>query len=236
MTTADVADVLAGLKAQARKRFVFAAKVEPPLRDTAENRTTLEAAGAHLTTDVQPTFSTVWLDIRPDAETLLKGFDSKARYTIRRAIKGGVTTGEVPIDDASCRTFYDLFVKTAEGRFIIRPFDYYRTSWQTYARDGHGAFFFAWHDGEVISADFVMINGHQTNRKDAASVLVKKVRGAAASLVFDTIKALKERGVTDYDLCGVPPADEVENEEHPLHGVGQFKIGFNKEITDAVGT
>lgn len=236
VTADEVPGVLAALRAQARKRLVFAVKFEPPLRDTPENRAALEAAGAHRTTDVQPTFSTVWLDIRPDAETLLKGFDSKARYNIRRAIKDGVTTAEVPIDDASCRTFYDLFAKTAAGRFVIRPFDYYRTFWQTYARGGRGVFFFAWHDGEVISADFVMINGTKASRKDAASVPVKKVRGAAALLVFDTIKALKERGVTDYDLCGAPPSGEVKNEEHPLHGVGQFKIGFNKEITDDVGT
>ena len=134
------------------------------------------------------------------------------------------------------QTFYDLFVKTAEGRFVIRPYEYYRTFWQTYGRDGRGAFFFAYYEGEVISADFVMINGHLASRKDAASVPVKKVRGAAALLVLDTIKALKERGVTDYDLCGAPPSDRAKDETHPLYGVGQFKTGFNKEITDYVGT
>ena len=81
-----------------------------------------------------------------------------------------------------------------------------------------------------------MINGHLASRKDAASVPVKKVRGAAALLVLDTIKALKERGVTDYDLCGAPPSDRAKDETHPLYGVGQFKTGFNKEITDYVGT
>ena len=232
----DVAATLAGLRAEAKKRLVFAIKFEPQLVDSPANRAALEAAGAHRTTDVQPTFSTVWIDIRPDADTLLKGFDSKARYNIRRAVKDGVTTAEVPIDDASCRTFYDLFVKTAEGRFVIRPYEYYRTFWQTYARDGRGAFFFAFYEGEVISADFIMINGHRASRKDAASVPVKNVRGAAALLVLDTIKALQERGVTDYDLCGAPPSDRVKDETHPLHGVGQFKIGFNKEITDYVGT
>ena len=232
----DPSGALTALAAQAKKRLVFAIKFEPQLVDSPENRAALEAAGAHRTTDVQPTFSTVWLDIRPDAETLLKGFDSKARYNIRRAVKDGVTTAEVPIDDASCRTFYDLFVKTAEGRFVIRPYEYYRTFWQTYGRDGRGAFFFAYYEGEVISADFVMINGHLASRKDAASVPVKKVRGAAALLVLDTIKALKERGVTDYDLCGAPPSDRAKDETHPLYGVGQFKTGFNKEITDYVGT
>lgn len=232
----DAARILPALRDLAKKHKVFAVKFEPQIVDSPENRAALEATGARRTTDVQPTFSTVWVDVRPDEDALMKGFDSKARYNIRRAIKDGVTAAEVPVTDENCRIFYDLFVKTAEGRFVIRPYEYYRNFWQTYARDGKGAFFFAWYEGEVISCDFVMINGTLASRKDAASAPIKKVRGAAALVVMETIKALKARGVTDYDLCGAPPSDRVKDETHPLHGVGQFKIGFNKEITDYIGT
>ena len=235
-TADDVARVLPQLREAAKRHKVFAVKVEPQLLDTPDNRAALERAGAHRTTDVQPTFSTVWLDIRDDADTLLAGFDSKARYNIRRAIKDGVTVEGAPVTDATCRTFYDLFAKTAEGRFVIRPFEYYRTFWQTYAEQGKGAIFFAKYEGEVIAADFVMINGDRASRKDAASAPVKKVRGAPAVLVLETIKALKERGVEHYDLCGAPPSDRVKDETHSLHGVGEFKRGFNKEVTDYVGT
>lgn len=235
-TQQDVARVLPQLRQAAKRHKVFAVKMEPQLLDTPENRAALESVGAHRTTDVQPTFSTIWLDVRPDAEALLASFDSKARYNIRRAVKDGVSVEQVPVDDATCRTFYDLFTKTAQGRFAIRPFAYYRTFWQTYAEQDKGAFFFARYGGDVIAADFVMINGDRAGRKDAASAPVKTVRGAPAVLVLETIKALKERGVTAYDLCGAPPSDRVKDETHALHGVGEFKRGFNKEITDYVGT
>ena len=47
---------------------------------------------------------------------------------------------------------------------------------------------------------------------------------------------LKAHGVTEYDLHGTPPADQIDNPKHPLAGLARFKTGFNAEVTEYAGT
>ena len=65
---------------------------------------------------------------------------------------------------------------------------------------------FAYDGGQLASADFIMTLGQKASRKDAGSTRRKTTRGIPALLVFETIRELKKRGITDYDLCGAPPS------------------------------
>jgi len=219
----------------AAKHGVFMVKCEPNLEDTEATRkalTTFMQRGA----DAQPTYSTVWVNIRDPLDTLEQSFNSKTRYNIRQARKGDITVKEMPTTDSTYETFYHLFTETATDRFVIRPYEYYRLFWDTYCQSGHGAIFFAYEQDQIVAADFVMINGTRASRKDAGSARSKSVRGAPALLVLETIRALQSRGVTDYDLCGAPRSEYAKDPNHSLYGIGTFKTGFSEHITDYVGT
>ena len=55
---------------------------------------------------------------------------------------------------------------------------------------------FAYDDGQLASADFVMTLGHKASRKDAGSTRRKTTRGIPALLILETIR----------EICIVAPA------------------------------
>lgn len=222
------------MRTMARQHGVFALKCEPVLERTDENIAALESVAVR-GTDVQPTFSTVILDIAGSMEDIEKSFESKTRYNVRQGRKNGIECRVMPDEPASYDAFLELYRLTAADRFTMRDEDYLRTFWTTYVASGHGLLMGAWHEGRLIAADFVLVQGHVGNRKDAGSVK-DAVRGGPALLVLETIRELQQRGVDTYDLCGAPESWNRKDPEHPLHGVGTFKQGFGSEITDLVGT
>ena len=232
----DTAMILHDLQAFAHAQGVFAVKCEPQLIDTPETRQALLQAGLQRSADVQPTISTIWLDIRPELAVIEARFNSKVRYNIRQARKGEVRCRVMPAEESTYRAFYELFTETANGRFVIRPYEYYRKFWSEYCESGHGFIIFAYDGGQLASADFVMTLGHKASRKDAGSTRRKTTRGIPALLILETIRELKKRGITDYDLCGAPHSAHIKDKSHPLYGVGQFKAGFNDHVTNYAGT
>lgn len=234
VTVEQLAQFAEEIESFAKQHGVFMVKCEPALeRDTLVPHA---PAKLHRGTDVQPTYSTVWVDIRPQLDNLEQSFTSKTRYNIRQARKANVRVEEMTPNESTYRAFYELFTETAADRFVIRPYEYYRLFWDTYCANDHGAIFFAYEDDQLVAADFVIINKHRASRKDAGSTRRKTTRGIPALLVLETMRALKARGVTDYDLCGAPESWRVKDQSHPLYGIGTFKTGFSEKITDYVGT
>lgn len=224
------------LTAFARQHGVFVVKTEPYVTENPEHRRHYEKAGFIRDTDVQPTFSTVWLDVSSDEEAVHASFSSKTRYNIRKARAAGITCSVMPAEAATYQKMYELFTKTADGRFIIRPYSYYQAFWDSYCENGNGFIMFAKRGDELLAADFVMVLGDRASRKDAASSTDKSVRGASALVVDETIRELKQRGITHYDLCNTPHSSQIKNADHPLYGVGKFKTGFSENVTDYIGT
>ena len=224
------------LRTMAHDQGVFAIKCEPQLIKNDQALKELSQANLEATTNVQPTMSTIWLDIRSELDQIEASFGPKVRYNIRQARKGNVTCKVMSAEESTYRAFYDLFIETAQGRFVIRPYEYYRSFWSEYCERGHGMIMFAYDGDQLASADFVMTLGRRASRKDAGSTRRKTTRGISALLVLETIGELKKRGITDYDLCGAPDSSNLKDTTHPLYGVGQFKAGFNNQVTDYVGT
>ena len=80
-----------------------------------------------------------------------------------------------------------------------------------------------------------MTLGNKSTYKDGASVRERTAYGASHLLQWRVIEWAKSRGVVLHDFCGSPPSEEINNREHPHHGVGMFKTAFNKEVTDYIG-
>ncbi|WP_051298591.1 lipid II:glycine glycyltransferase FemX [Arthrobacter castelli] len=234
--TEQLARIVPSLNSLAQASGAFAVKVEPEIQAGSATRGRFTGMGLVKVPDVQPNSSTVVVDIDRPVDEVVAGFKGKTRSHIRAAERAGVTTTVVPATDANCAHFYRLLAETAEGNFRIRSERYYRLYWQRHVRSGTGMMLFATVDGRIVAADFLMLVGNKAARKDAASSRNDKIRGAAALLEVEAVNSLREAGIAEYDLCGAPPSAEARNRDHPLHGVGAFKTGFNNDITDYVGT
>ena len=130
---------------------------------------------------------------------------------------------------------YKLLSDTAKGQFGIRSYNYYKKFWQSFEKAGLGQLFFAHFEGKIVAGAYAMTFGTKSTYKDGASIRERTAYGASHLLQWKVIEWAKSRGVTLHDFCGSPPSDEINNKDHPHHGVGMFKTAFNKEITDYIG-
>lgn len=233
----QLADMLPELRRQAALHKVFAVKIEPELPKTTEVYQQITSLGFVHTRAIQPNSSTVLIDLRPGEHALLASLNQKARHAINRAMRDGVAAKPVIFSPTNAKIMYDLLVQTAQGRFehSLRPLEYYYKFWETFYDTNQGSLFFAYHNGQVVSAAFAMHMGHKSTYKDGASVRDKQVYGASHLLQWEIMRYMKERGCLQHDLCGAPPSDQINNTSHPLYGIGRFKTSFNKQVTDYIG-
>lgn len=225
--------VLDQLRPFAAKQGVFVVRIETELpRDEQKN---LSKSGLIKAAPIIPNPSTITLDISPSLDDLLMSLPQKGRHAIRRAERDGVTAGPVDATDANCKKMYKLLSETAEGQFGIRSYNYYKTFWQRFAKSGLGQLFFAEFEDKVVAGAFAMVYGQKSTYKDGASIRQRTAYGASHLLQWRVIEWAKSRGALIHDFCGSPPSDEINNPEHPHHGIGLFKQSFSKNVIDFIG-
>lgn len=226
-------DFLKELKPFARQHGVFAIRIEPEL--PRQQQSTIARHGLIKAKPIIPNPSTITLDISNSLDDILTSLPQKGRYAIKRAERDGVTIKLVESNDKNCKIMYELLSETAKGQFGIRGYEYFRTFWQRFETAGYGQLFFAYFDGQVVAGAYAMAYGTKSTYKDGASIRQRTAYGASHLLQWHVIQWAKSRGVLIHDFCGSPPSDEINNPEHPHHGVGLFKTSFNKTITDYIG-
>ena len=234
-TTRDLDEVLPELRAFAEENGVFAVKIEPEIIKKDENLADLLKLGLKKVTPIQPNASTVLLDLSPDLETIMASLNQKGRHAIRRAERDGVTAEPVKANEENCQIMYALLRDTAAGSFRIRSYNYYKTFWQAYEKANLGQLFFAYFEGKVVAGAYAIAFGKKGTYKDGASFRERTAYGASHLLQWRVIEWMKTKDVVVHDLCGTPPADEINNTGHSYYGIGRFKTSFNKEVTDYVG-
>lgn len=223
-------DVLADF---ARSRGVFLLKVEP--RVSLADAELFHTAGFRDTVRIIPNPSTILVDVSGTEAEILARIGKKARNSINRAKRDGIVVTRVSASDAHCDELFGLLQETAEGRFVLRSSTYYRSFWQSFSQAGVGQIFLAHREGALVAGAFAMALGDKTTYKDGASVRAKTAYGASHAVQWEVLRWAGERGATTHDLCGAPPAAQVDDRSHPLHGVGQFKRSFASEIIDYAG-
>ena len=87
----------------------------------------------------------------------------------------------------------------------------------------------------MVAGAFAMVFGAKSTYKDGASIRKRTVYGASHLLQWRVIEWAKQHGATLHDFCGSPPSDEINNPEHPHHGIGLFKTAFSKHVVDYIG-
>lgn len=225
---------LKALVLELRKRPAMAIKLEPRLEDSPANRQALLELGLVSVADMQPNRATVLVDLMPAEAEILAGFKQKTRYNIRLAERKGVTVEPVDLTPANMAMMYGLICETqSRAGFFLRPKEYFETYWQKHVKAETGQLFLASHEGTVLAGIFVCFLGRRALYKDGGSIREKKELQAAYLLQWRAIQWLKQRGIEEYDLHGVPPTGS--SPDHPLSSLVQFKSGFG-HTSQTVGT
>ncbi len=232
-STKDLFAVLKDLKKLAMKQNVFAIRIESELPRSTQP--TVARHGLIKVRSIIPNPSTITLAIDQPLDTILNNLPQKGRYAIKRAERDGVIVKPVEASEQNCKTMFNLLKVTAEGQFGIRNYDYYQLFWQQFEAANMGQLFFAYVDNKVVAGAFAMVFGTKSTYLVGASIRKRVVYGASHLLQWHVIEWAKSHGSLLHDFCGSPPSDEINNPDHPHHGIGLFKTAFNKTVTDYIG-
>ena len=178
--------------------------------------------------EIQP-IHTLWLDLTPDDETILKIMKEKGRYNINLAKKKGVSV--VQSDDI--KTFYFLHKESAKrDHFLAHSFQYFKDLYSLIKENNAGKLFIGSYNGEPLSAMIVFNIGKMaTNVYSGSSAKHKEVM-ANYLTQWETILFAKKNGCTLYDFHGLAPA---EDDSHKLTALRQYKTRFGGFEVDFVG-
>lgn len=180
-------------------------------------------------------------DLRQDEETLLEGMKSKWRYNIRLAERRGISVRLGGAADLPA--FYALYQETGQrDGFLIRPFAYYQTTWESYLaaqqeanNPAGGALLLAEHDEEEkpVAGIFVMRYGERAWYFYGASSERRRRDMPNYLLQWEAMRWARTRGCSVYDWWGAPT--KIDDPNDPLQGVWQFKQGFGATFEAHIG-
>ena len=185
--------------------------------------------------EIQPR-RTLVVDISLPDDDVLSRMKQKTRYNIRLAARKGVTVRQS--DDVEA--FHALMQVTGErDAFGVHTLAYYRRAMDLFAAQGEVALLLAEFEGEPLAGVMVFAHGARAWYFYGASSNAQRQRMPTYLLQWEAMRWAKERGCCEYDLWGVPDADEdtLETEFMQRHdglwGVYRFKRGFGGQLRRA---
>jgi lipid II:glycine glycyltransferase (peptidoglycan interpeptide bridge formation enzyme) len=162
----------------------------------------------------------------------------KTRYNIRLAARKEVRV-EISSD---LETFNRLMEVTGtRDAFGVHSAAYYQKVYERFHPQGEVEILLASYEDIPLAAIMVFARGKRAWYFYGASSDSERNRMPTYLLQWEAIKWAKERGCTEYDLWGVPDADENELEtgftsrSDGLWGVYRFKRGFGGELKRSAG-
>ena len=220
-------------------------KIDPDVReDTTVGRLALHALqrrGWRFSADQIQFKNTAYSDLSVGEEALLATMKGKWRYNFRLAEKRGLSVRMG--DEADLESFYTLYAETgARDGFLIRPFDYYRTTWQTMLRaqaepdnPAGGALLLAEHpeDTQPVAGLFLFRYGRRAWYFYGASSERHRRDMPNHLLQWEALRWALVQGCTVYDWWGAPT--HPDDPEDRMQGVWQFKQGFGAELQPHIG-
>jgi lipid II:glycine glycyltransferase (peptidoglycan interpeptide bridge formation enzyme) len=179
--------------------------------------------------------STIFIDLASSQDDILAGFNQSCRRNLRKAEAGGVVIEAVEGSQANLDTMFELMkVTEARAKYGLRPKTYFQHYWRSQIEAGQGQILFAKHEGEVLAGIFVTYIGQRSWYKDGGSFDRNRELQASYAIQWGTMQWLKQRGITSYDMVGVPNRDQVGTGD-ARDGLYAFKSKFNPEITEFIG-
>lgn len=220
-------------------------KIDPDVReDTPVGKLVLHALerrGWRYSGDQIQFKNTGFSNLSGGEAALLEGMKSKWRYNVRLAERRGIRIRTGGVDDLAA--FYALYAETGQrDHFLIRPFAYYKTTWQTFlaaqAESGNpagGVLLLAEHpdDPAPVAGLFLMRYGprvwyfygasSERHRRDMPNYLLQ----------WEALRWSLAQNCTIYDWWGAPT--NIADPDDSMQGVWQFKQGFEAEFQPHIG-
>jgi lipid II:glycine glycyltransferase (peptidoglycan interpeptide bridge formation enzyme) len=182
---------------------------------------------------------TIMVDLRPSTEEIMAAMKSKTRYNIRLSARKGVTVREGTADDIPA--FNRLMAVTGQrDSFGTHAPEYYRDAFQLFAPQ-HAILLIAEYEGRPLAASFITAFGKTGSYLYGASGNEERNRMPAYAVQWAAMRWAKERGCTQYDLWGIPDAEEEQLEAEfterrdGLWPIYRAKRGYGGRIQRTVG-
>jgi lipid II:glycine glycyltransferase (peptidoglycan interpeptide bridge formation enzyme) len=219
-----------------KEKGVHTLKVEPEIEEEDEqSKTLLWDVGFEKFRWNLNHKTAYFVDLAPTEDEIVANMKRGARYNARLAERKGV---EIVKDNSleAQETFWEMFEITAKRNgFWYRPREYQFRLWKAMFDVEQAHLFFAMHEGERLAGAIAYTFGDKCWYFQSATTNVKRNLKPTHLLQREMMKWAKRRGAVLYDMMAVPSPEDLENEDHPLHGVYQFKVGFGGEVRDFVG-
>ncbi|CAN5566491.1 peptidoglycan bridge formation glycyltransferase FemA/FemB family protein [soil metagenome] len=219
-----------------KEKGVHTLKVEPEIEEEDEqSKTLLWDVGFEKFRWNLNHKTAYFVDLAPTEDEIVANMKRGARYNARLAERKGV---EIVKDNSleAQETFWEMFEITAKRNgFWYRPREYQFRLWKAMFDVEQAHLFFAMHEGERLAGAIAYTFGDKCWYFQSATTNKKRNLKPTHLLQREMMKWAKRRGAVLYDMMAVPSPEDLENEDHPLHGVYQFKVGFGGEVRDFVG-
>jgi lipid II:glycine glycyltransferase (peptidoglycan interpeptide bridge formation enzyme) len=185
--------------------------------------------------NIQPP-RTIIIPLDGTEEQALARMKQKCRYNVRLAEKKEITVRAWDDLDG----FYRLMQVTG-GRdgFGVHSLAYYRKAYELFHPAGMAELLLAEYEGRPLAALMIFAIGQRSWYLYGASNDEERNRMPTYLLQWQAMQWARQRGCAEYDLWGVPDADETELEAQfetrhdGLWGVYRFKRGFGGHLRRA---
>jgi lipid II:glycine glycyltransferase (peptidoglycan interpeptide bridge formation enzyme) len=220
-----------------RQRRAIFLKVEPDLWERPDADSQPPPGFIATPHTIQPP-RTIVIDLRGDEKAILGRMKQKTRYNIGLAQKKGVTVR--PSNDLSA--FQRLMELTGQrDAFGVHSLAYYQRAYELFQPRCACELLLAEYEGEALGAVLAFCRDDRAWYFYGGSSNSHRDRMPNYLLQWEAIRWARNQGCLEYDLWGVPDADETALEEQfsersdGLWGVYRFKRGFGGEVRRAVG-
>jgi len=219
-----------------RQRAVFL-KIEPDQMEGGSKPVDPPAGFIRGLQSIQPP-RTLVVDLGKDEADILDRMKQKTRYNVRLALKKGVIVRQFGDVDLFCRL---MRMTGQRDRFGVHSQDYYQRVYDLFSPREECVMLLAEYEGEPLAALMVFARGQRAWYFYGASADTQRERMPTYILQWEAMRWARQRGCLEYDLWGVPDADEKTLESNfalrtdGLWGVYRFKRGFGGELRRAAG-
>ena len=232
----DLQDLLPELDKACRARRAIVLKIEPDAWED-EEAGAVPAGFQPSAHSIQPP-RTITVDLRGDEDAVLARMKQKTRYNIRLGLRKGVVVRE----SGDLDTFNSLMETTGErDAFGVHSADYYRRAYELFKPHEMCELLIAEAEGTPLAALMVFARGERAWYFYGASANEFRNFMPTYVLQWEAMRWARQRGCTEYDLWGIPDADEdtleaeFSERSDGLWGVYRFKRGFGGSVRRSAG-
>ncbi len=234
------AELWKAIDAASRKHHAAFLKWEPGIFTASNPSNQYPALGFRPSPQTVQPPNTVMIDIRDGEDAIMTRMNQGTRRKIRQSLKNGITYREG--NKADVAIFTGMMNTTGErNAFGVHEPAYYQKAYDLFVPQGDAALILAEHEGEPLAGIMVFAKGQTAWYLYGASSNVKRNLMGAYGVQWAAIQWAKAKGCTQYDMWGIPDADEptleaqFESRSDGLWGVYGFKRGWGGAVVRSLG-